>query len=217
MVHINKEGKWIETSCNDLVFVIKPGAGTFYNRKAYQRLEEKFNVIYFGETGNKYDKYPHNWFNNSDVSSTGNHLGIISQFVKNTIIKDNLIPSVIIVGSRGSQVTIGKIWEEVWRGPTIMINAGSLTTNTRVPKEVIPYFITMGNDYFKSVNTPEKVLCLFNILKEDKYQIGYNIHLKNEYHMPNFKGNLETFILGVTNFCHGNRIDKNILDNICVI
>ena len=135
-------------------FLIKPGAGTFYNRKAYQRLEEKFNVIYFGETCNKYDKYPHNWFNNSDVSSTGNHLGIISQFVKNTIIKDNLIPSVIIVGSRGSQVTIGKIWEEVWRGPTIMINAGSLTTNTRVPKEVIPYFITMGNDYFKSVNTP---------------------------------------------------------------
>ena len=35
--------------------------------------------------------------------------------------------------------------------------------------------------------------------------------------MPNFNGKLETFILDVTNFCHGNRIDKNILDNIFVI
>ena len=63
----------------------------------------------------------------------------------------------IICGSRGGQVTIGKVWETIWRGPTIIINGGSLTTKTIIPKQVHALFIIMGNDYFKSVNTPQKV------------------------------------------------------------
>ena len=34
----------------NLIFVIKPGAGTFYNKKEYNTLEKNFRVVYFADT-----------------------------------------------------------------------------------------------------------------------------------------------------------------------
>jgi hypothetical protein len=191
---IDKE--WVKMpSNNNLVFVIRPGAGTFRNRKAYEKLESRYKVVYFAETGGQYDNYPDNWENNANVSSRGNHLGGIVELLKKYIEQTNLIPGVIITGSRGGQVTLGKIWESLWRGPTIIINAGCLTTNTAIPKEVIPLFITMGNDYFKTVNTIEKILSKVQFTKRLKC-----IHLKDHGHMPDLNTDYVSLLLDSVDF-----------------
>ena len=99
------------------------------------------------------------------MSKKGIHFGWYNRISTNYIVTNNMIPSAIIVGSRGDQVTIGKIWESVWRGPTIIINAGCLVTKTYIPKEVMPIFITTEHDYFRHVNRSSKVKILF-----DKYK-----------------------------------------------
>ena len=209
MVLINKETKWINPNADKkLIFVIKPGGGTFYNKDAYRKLEEKYEVVYFGESGGQYDRYPQGWENNNTVLNEGYHLGGITQLVKKYILSKNKVPSIFIVGSRGGQVTIGKIWESVWQGPTIIINAGSLTTNTSIPKNVIPLFVTMKWDYFEMVNTQYKVKTLFNKLKTGINQLGFNLYLSNQSHMPKLNGNYLNLLLDCSNFLCG-KTDKN--------
>ena len=135
-IFLRISNEWIKMpSNNNLAFVIRPGAGTFKNKIAYEKLESRYKVVYFADSGGEYDNYPDNWENNANVSCRGHHLGGIVELVKNYIENTNQIPSVIITGSRGGQVTLGKIWESLWRGPSIIINAGCLTTNTIIPKQ----------------------------------------------------------------------------------
>jgi hypothetical protein len=195
MVQICKENNWEEASPKqNTIFVICPGAGTARNRKAYQVLEKNFNIIYFAKSGGLFDRYPDFWENNSFVESQGNHLGGIAELIENKIIKDKIIPSCIIAGSRGGQVTVGKVWESIWRGPTIIINAGCLTSQTIIPKEVHVLFIIMGNDYFKSVNTPQKVTKLLEKYKKKDAKTNI-IYLRNHYHMPNLNKELVELLL----------------------
>lgn len=221
MVKVKFGGEWVEYPYDmNLIYVIRPGAGTFHNKEAYKNLEEYFVVRYFGESGGVYDKYPQYWSNNCQVSNTGKHLGGICELVKKHIIDNHEIPGIILTGSRGGQVTLGKIWETVWRGPSIIINAGVLTTRTRIPRDVYPLFITMENDYFTSVNDIEKVESMFRTLSETRDQGAFVIHLLNESHMPNMKGNLLRLIqyaaqysIGVINnipIYTGEVITKNI-------
>tara|TARA_B100000795_G_C22770612_1_gene427695 strand:+ start:989 stop:1624 length:636 start_codon:yes stop_codon:yes gene_type:complete len=195
MIKLQTNNHWESHIPSNTIFIISPGAGTFRNKKAYQILEKNFNVIYFGKTGGIYDKYPTYWENNSFVESTGKHLGGIAELIENKIYKDKIIPCLIIAGSRGGQVTIGKVWERIWRGPTIIINAGCLTTQTVLPKDISILFIIMENDYFKSVNTPQKVKKLTN--KNEKIKI---IYLPNHYHMPNLNNELVELLLYTTLF-----------------
>ena len=215
MIKLKINSNWIDfPSDPKLVFVIVPGAGTIRNLNAYRQLEKKFNVIYFGKSGDKYDKYPDNWYVNKNVSSTDINLGGLSNLIKNHIINTNSIPSLIISGSRGSQVTIGKVWETIWRGPSIMINAGCLTTQTKIPFDVKPLFIVMENDYFKSVNSTSKVVNIYNKLSSK--QTGYCVYLPNEYHMPKLVNNLENLLLLSSKFILN--INKTIpINNISLV
>ena len=195
MIQICKENKWeTVTPTTNTIFVICPGAGTARNRKAYMVLEKKFNVIYFAKSGGLFDRYPDYWENNAFVESQGNHLGGIAQLIQKKINKDKIIPSCIIAGSRGGQVTMGKIWESIWRGPCIVINAGSLTSQTIIPKQVQVLFIIMGKDYFKSVNTPQKVKSLTEKFKEKGAKSNI-VFLKNHYHMPDLNRELVELLL----------------------
>ena len=195
MIYINQNSIWKQTTPkNNTIFVIRPGGGTMRNRLAYTSLEKNFNVIYFADSGGKYDKYPNYWENNAFVESQGNHLGGIAQLVEDKIYKENIIPNVIIAGSRGGQVTIGKIWERLWRGPTIIINAGCLTSQTIIPKQAHVLFIIMENDYFKSVNTPQKVTKLIQKYKEKNAKTNI-VFLRGHYHMPNLNKELVELLL----------------------
>jgi hypothetical protein len=209
MVLINNGEEWVEIQSDPkLVFVIKPGSGTYYNKEAYKKLEEKYEVVYFGQSGGEYDKYPLGWENNNSILNIGFHLGGIAQLVKEFIFSNNKVPSIFIVGSRGGQVTIGKIWESIWQGPTIIINAGCLATNTRIPLKVTPIFVTMKWDYFEMVNTYYKIKTLFDNLKTKNNQLGYSLHLENQSHMPKLNGNLLNLLLDCSDFLKG-KTDKN--------
>lgn len=189
MVKLRVNDDWIELPATDkLVFVIKPGAGTYFNRKAYQILEENYNIKYFAESGGEYDVYSKNWHNNFLVDTEGTHLGSIVNMLNEYITVTQQIPSAIIVGSRGGQVSIGKVWELLWRGPTIIINAGCLLTNTRIPRDVSPLFITMGKDYFPHVKNIADTEILYSRLSEG--QSKTIVHLHNELHMPKFTDEL---------------------------
>jgi len=210
-VFIFKNSEWIETKPKKkLIFVIVPGAGTRINHQAYKKLEEHFTIIYFGKSKGVYDKYPENWQTNKNVSSKGYHLGGISDLVKNYILSKNNIPSLIICGSRGSQVTIGKIWHTIWRGPTINFNAGCLTTDTQIPFGVKPIFITMGDDYFTSVNTNNKTQLLFNKLNKTPSENGIFINLKYEKHMPLLINQFEFLLVNTVLFGLGEIKTFNI-------
>lgn len=186
-----KHPSWKRVKPSNKILVIVPGAGTYANRFAYSNI--KSEIIYVGKTGGKYDKYPHNWQNNQNVAASGNNLGGLCMEIEK-IIKGGIIPKIIICGSRGAQVTIGKVWQNIWRGPTIIFNAGSLTTNTITPKGVFPLFITMGHDYFSSVNKFSKVIKLFYKNIEDPAQKALFIHFTNEYHQPKLNFNYRHFL-----------------------
>lgn len=195
-VFLKQDNYWIEyIPKKNLIFVIVPGAGTYSNKNEYTRLKTHFNLVYFGERGSKYDRYPNNWYDNKLVSDRGDHLGGLSFEILKYITGTGDIPSAIICGSRGGQVTIGKVWYSIWRGPTIIINAGCLTTQTEIPIGVKPLFITMKHDYFTSVNSQSKVKSLFEKLNKNKAEKGIFIHLPNEAHMPIFKNNLKNLLL----------------------
>lgn len=197
----------------NLVFVICPGAGTYHNKEAYRVLESKFEVVYLGESGGVFDKYPLNWIDNTQVENKGPHLGGLFQHIKKYIIKNNKIPAAILVGSRGGQVTIGKIWESLWRGPTIVVNAGCLTSQTIIPEGVQIIFIAMGNDYLKTVNRPKKIMALYQQLSQTQEQ-GYLVYLPNEFHRPNLKTHLKTLYLDCVSFIINNQVTFNISDDI---
>lgn len=207
MIKIYKNHKWVPVNPTNTIFVISPGAGTFRNRKAYQLLEQYYNVLYIANSGGIYDKYPTHWENNSFVISSGKHLGGIAELVSQKIFNDNIIPCAIIAGSRGGQVTIGKIWERIWKGPTIMVNAGCLTTHTALPSEIPILFIIMEFDYFQSVNRPEKVKELIVKYQENKNMNTNIVYLKNHYHMPNLNTDLVKLFLYCILYTSGN-IDK---------
>ena len=65
----------------------------------------------------------------------------------------------------------------------------ALTSQTIIPKEVHALFIIMENDYFQSVNTPQKVTKLIEKYKEKDAKTNI-VFLKNHYHMPNLNKEL---------------------------
>lgn len=196
MISLHITNEWVKLPPTpDLVFVIRPGAGTFQNKDAYKMLESKYNVVYFAKSGGEYDIYPPRWYDNKQVSTEGKHLGGIVGLIEEYITKNNAIPAAIITGSRGGQVTLGKIWETLWRGPSIVINAGCLTTHTEIPKEVTPLFISMEKDYFERVNSISKIAELCRKLTNYPNQEFICIHLKNHTHMPKLKGELLPLLL----------------------
>ena len=89
-------------------------------------------------------------------------------------------PSLLICGSRGSQVTIGLVWRHYWRGPTIVINGGCLTSETLIPAPVFPVMITMTGDYFgtKSLDFVQEKFAAVSDTG------GVQIHLLGQGHMP---------------------------------
>lgn len=194
MINLLLNNSWVQLPPSDnIIFVIRPGAGTYQNRDAYKKLETKYTVRYFAESQGKYDNYPKNWENNNLVDTKGKHLGSIVNLLETHIKTTGEIPSAIIVGSRGGQVSIGKVWEHLWRGPTIIINAGCLLTQTIIPKDVTPLFITMGRDYFSYVNTIDDTIKLYKNYSEK--QQGTIVHLPLESHMPKLKNNIESMFL----------------------
>ena len=163
------------------ILVIVPGSGTHRNRSVYDELvKHGYQLIFMGTSGYEYDKYPAHWDNNQSLRSTGGGRDLASLASLYTEAVGNRIPAMIICGSRGAQVTIGLVWRNFWRGPTIVINAGSLTTSTQIPMGVFPVMVTMGNDDFHT----SKESYVHQNFKDLSEVPGMLFHLPLDAHMP---------------------------------
>jgi hypothetical protein len=168
----------------NLIFVITPGSGSYQNREAYSHLKKLgYKLEFIGSSIREpCDRYPEDWGDNQlldlSVYKTENLATLSNKFMERLTRVGT--PSLVICGSRGGQVTIGLVWRHFWRGPTIVINAGCLTSNTLIPKGVYPVMITMDRDYFGTKNY-KFVKIQFEKLSRVR---GVQVHLKNEGHVP---------------------------------
>ena len=184
----------VDKSVLPVVLVIVPGAGTYSNKKSYKFLDKHFDVHMINtSTREEGFRYPDGWQNNMNLSlplsATTGLLGLankIGQFILN-----KSVPNVIICGSRGSQVTVGLVWRYYWRGPTVCINAGPLTSHTKIFKQVFPVLVTMQDDYFKTQNDTQNKY-LKNAAAEPN---GLNVRLHGDAHMPNLDGRMNGMFL----------------------
>jgi hypothetical protein len=192
---------------NRCILVIKPGAGVFKNYKAYRKLQggpnqEGYTLLFLSASGDLvhqdgYDIYPEDWADNSKLSRTSEpNLANLAFKYKDAV--GDKIPGLIICGSRGGQVTLGLIWRNFWRGPTIVVNAGCLTSNTPIPMGVFPVMVTMGGDYFET-NNPEFTHEKFKELSEVP---GMLLHIHSDGHMP-------SLLSGYINNLVGLAINRN--------
>ena len=186
------------------VLVIVPGAGVRSNSRAYYTLTQHFNLIYVNsKTRDDGFDYPSNWrYNPGLILKPSNKSGLLG--LANRVghqILHGPTPSLIICGSRGSQTTIGLVWRHFWRGPTICINAGPLTSRTHIFNEVYPVFITMEHDYFKTQrNTQHKY-------EQIKAEIDcIHINRLGDSHMPQLS-NPAHFLLNVARAAIARRPD----------
>ena len=177
------------------VLVIVPGAGVHTNAKAYKHLETSYTVHYrdtFSREGGF--KYPNNWTDIATVSLAGhsaNSLVGLTSLVGSEIQNGTLAPSVIICGSRGGQVVLPLLMRFFWRGPFVCINAGLLTSQSSIPSQATPFFVTCAMDYFCTSN-PRTVASRFASLSDTG---GTNLFLKNADHMPDLQSRASKCLL----------------------
>ena len=171
-----------------VVLIIGPGAGTFQNSVVYDILRSNGYklLILKGKDG-----YPNNWQDNKGLDMYNHKRNDLLSLAKDyTQVVGKLKPSMLICGSRGCQVTLGKIWEHFWRGPSLIINGGCLVSDTLIPNGVFPVLVTATNDYFPTKND-KYVRNNFKRLSEVP---GVLVRLLNSDHMPQ---ELQLYILGI--------------------
>ena len=187
----NKKNK-IKGNKKKTVLVISPGATTYYNRKAYNYLKKYYSVVFVDTTTREEGfRYPQNWRRNDQLVLGKNDkdgLKGLANSVGEQILENT--PDIIVCGSRGSQVTIGLVWKHYWRGPTVCINAGPLTSHTKIYKEVQPLMVTMEHDYFKTQDeTQEKYHAV------EAEVDGLHVHLLGKHHLTKFKSKFFKIII----------------------
>ncbi len=185
-IHMWDGATWFCTDApRKYILVIADGAGVRQNEIVYRKLSEHYELDIV-HAGDRSFEYPTNWHLGNpnsqkmgvptpDLAGFGHEVGIRIR---------RRPPSLIICGSRGSQVTLGIVLRYYWRGPFIAMNAGPMTSQTLIPPQAFACFLTFGQDYFqtKKINfTNEK----FQELASG--QRGLLIHLPQESHMPSAK------------------------------
>mgnify|MGYP000106006175 CR=1 FL=1 len=193
MVHVSTNlGKtWsARTVLTPRILVIQPGAGCGYNGESYTQLQKEFDMV-FMDTKTRVGgfKYPPNWGNiwdDVDITKKWDKDSLVglAKSVGQAIMDS--APSVIIAGSRGGQVVLPLLLKHYWRGPFVCINAGPLTSNSRLPKQCTPWFVTCGNDFFptKSLSWVREAFAKLSDVQ------GVQIHSEDEMHTPDLNKTL---------------------------
>ncbi len=174
---------WDQTDTNPRnILVIGDEAGTYKNKKVYDALEAEGYVVDIISTDDQAVSflYPKNWQqgkfkdNKNDLAGFGHTVG------ERCLAKT---PSLIICGSRGSQITLAVVMRYYWRGPFIAMNGGPLTSNTPLSSLCSPCFLTFDQDYFPTHDTSFS-LRKYDELAEQKGQRALLVHVMDEAHMP---------------------------------
>lgn len=191
---INKGKTWqtYDLQTTGPILIIGPGAGTRKNYHEYCRLHKKYDVIYKSTASVEGSfKFPRTWqhLDSVDVFDIEEHpddtlVGLARQIGLDIIANKHPPPSVVICGSQGGQIVIGLLWKYFWRGVSVIINGGCLTT-TNIPKGVVPIIITMTNDHFVT-NSTRKVVAMF---AKHSMVDGVLVHSESCGHTPKFPKN----------------------------
>ncbi len=199
MVSHDKGESWVnEQADSNLIVVIGPGAGTFKNALVYKNLEEAgYKILKLKGMG----RYPDRWSDNKklNIDKENNNLAALAKEYPRLVGKK--FPHLIICGSRGCQVTIGKIWKHFWRGPTVLINGGCLMTQTPIPVGVFPTAVTMTRDYFET-KSDEITKAYF---EENSSEEGILVRL-NDSHLPT--KSLPSVIVPIVQLTGRRELDK---------
>lgn len=142
-------GEWKRHStAGRKVLVISAGAGLQLNKHAYARLKNlevvQLPALHWKDT-------PLEFYDNKRLvlegsGAEGENAAGLARLVCDRIRRLGEPPAVLICGSVGGQVTAGLVWRTCWRGPTVMLNAGSLRTQTPTYEGVFPVFVTMTGE-----------------------------------------------------------------------
>lgn len=179
--------------------MIGPGAGTRMNAPAYEGLEATgwdvsyarvmeydMNPAVQTETG---FLYPPGWEKGEpDITYNGGiNLATLADNVVVPMIEQLIAegrgPAAIIFGSRGGQVTLPRLWNLGWRGPTLCINGGCVT-RTRIPGAPVRLMlVTCGQDNFET-RDPQVTTKECRIRKEDANEPVLMYHNHKDGHMP---------------------------------
>lgn len=209
---------WVNVKANpNLIVVIGPGAGTYQNAQVYKNLSKKgYEILKLA--AEKMDNYPSKriWSNNTslDIYKEENNLAALAKKYPDLVRKK--VPHLIICGSRGCQVTVGKIWQHFWRGPTVLINGGCLMTQTPIPVGVFPTVVTMTHDYFETKDDE----ITREYFKELSSERGILVRL-NDDHLPT--ESLPNLIVPIVELTGRRELDKEkwktqvIAENIDVL
>lgn len=90
----------------------------------------------------------------------------------------------MICGSRGCQVTVGFLWKHFWKGPTLLINAGTAITKTPLPHGVFPVLVPCGRDTKFCHHTSDGIERLKASFARDSSVQGIMVKLPDQPHMP---------------------------------
>jgi len=182
------------------ILVIGPGGGTKMNQPAYDGLRAAgwdLTIVHAPQ----YDRspalpdylYPPGWDTGSpDLSFNGgiNLATLADNMVMSHI--DQLIaagrgPAAIIVGSRGGQVTLPRLWQLGWRGPVLCINGGCVPVSTIPGGATRLVLVTGGGDNFltRDPNVTRQLL-----RKEDPTKPILMYHNPTDGHMPQSLGDV---------------------------
>ena len=195
---------WVNVKANhNLIVVIGPGAGTYQNAQVYENLSEKgYEILKLA--AEKMDRYPSKgrWSNNTslNIDEEEGNLAALAKTYPDLV--RGQVPHLIICGSRGCQVTIGKIWQHFWRGPTVVINGGCLMTQTPIPVGVFPTIVTMTHDSFET-RKDELTREYFEELSSEQ---GILVRL-NDDHLPT--ESLPDLIVPIVELTGRRELDKN--------
>jgi len=168
------------------ILVIADGAGVRQNKEVYDNLTAQGYELDIIAAGDRSFAYPDQWQHGNPATRTASgrrstdDLAGFGHDVGEAIRRRP--PSLIICGSRGSQVTIGVVLRHHWQGPFIAMNAGPMTSETRIPRRAFACFLTFGQDYFNT-KSPAFTNDRFQALSSPNRR-ALMLHLPREAHMP---------------------------------
>jgi len=166
LVKCSDSGEWVSYAPNPkVVVVIAPGAGTKKHAYLYKDLERQgYDVVPIFD--DSYDHYPPGTDVLDSIGINGirmpdlrfNRTKNLATFVGDVVlpriqelIHEGRGPAVVIAASRGGIISMPQLWEEGWRGPSVVGNGGFAATCV-IPASVACVLVTGGWDCFVTRN-----------------------------------------------------------------
>lgn len=171
-----------------VILIIRPGASL--TLPCYQELSDAGYDLRIVEDIN-YDAYPQGWDKGCpDLHDNGGrNLATLADDRAlpgiESLVAQNRGPSVVIAGSRGGQVTVPRLWDIGWRGPTFIINAGCIGIVPIPGPPVRLTLYTAGQDYF-GTHDPDYTRHMLKNRTESEPVLLY--HHPSETHRPSRLG-----------------------------